>query len=60
VVCGTDDQVSPPAEMQQIAAAIPGARFASIAGAGHLSHVESPGGFQHAVLPFLLQGGASS
>ena len=43
VVCGADDQVTPAAEMQQIAAAIAGARFVPIAGAGHLSHVEAPG-----------------
>jgi pimeloyl-ACP methyl ester carboxylesterase len=34
VVCGTDDQVTPAAEMQQMAAAIAGARFVPIAGAG--------------------------
>jgi 3-oxoadipate enol-lactonase len=56
VVCGADDQVTPPTEMQAMAAAIPGATFAPIASAGHLAHVEAPGGFQHAVLPFLLKG----
>ncbi len=54
VVCGSADQVTPPAEMQRMAAAIPGATFAPIADAGHIAHVEAPGGFQHAVLPFLL------
>ena len=53
VVCGTEDQVTPAAEMQQIAAAISGARFVPIAGAGHLSHVEAPGAFLHAVTSFL-------
>jgi 3-oxoadipate enol-lactonase len=57
VVCGDGDQISPPAEMRQIAAAIPGATFAAVAEAGHLSHVESPGGFERAVLPFLLSRG---
>jgi pimeloyl-ACP methyl ester carboxylesterase len=53
VVCGTEDQVTPAAEMKQIAAAISGARFVPIAGAGHLSHVEAPGPFLHAVTSFL-------
>jgi len=53
VVCGEDDQVTPAAEMKQIAAAISGARYVPIAGAGHLSHVEAPGAFLNAVTPFL-------
>jgi pimeloyl-ACP methyl ester carboxylesterase len=53
VLCGTEDQVTPAAEMQQIAAAIPGARFVPIAGAGHLAHVEAPGPFLQAVTSFL-------
>jgi pimeloyl-ACP methyl ester carboxylesterase len=53
VVCGTDDQVTPAAEMQQIAAAISGARFVPIAEAGHLSHIEAPGAFLQAVTSFL-------
>jgi pimeloyl-ACP methyl ester carboxylesterase len=60
VVCGDGDQISPPAEMKQMAAAIPGSVFATIAEAGHISHVESPGGFEHAVLPFLLEQGTQS
>jgi len=53
VVCGSEDQVTPAAEMKQIAAAISGARYVPIAGAGHLSHVEAPGAFLNAVTPFL-------
>ena len=53
VVCGTEDQVTPAAEMKQIADAIPGARFVPIAAAGHLSHVEAPGPFLDAVTSFL-------
>ena len=53
VVCGTEDQVTPAVEMQQIAAAIAGARFVPLADAGHLSHVESPGAFLHAVTAFV-------
>ena len=53
VVCGVADQVTPAAEMKQIADAIAGARFVPIAEAGHLSHVEAPGAFLHAVTSFL-------
>ena len=52
VVCGTEDQVTPAAEMKQIASAIAGARFVPIADAGHLSHVEAPGAFLSAVTSF--------
>jgi pimeloyl-ACP methyl ester carboxylesterase len=52
VVCGTEDQVTPAGEMQQIAGAIAGARFVPIADAGHLSHVEAPGAFLQAVTSF--------
>jgi pimeloyl-ACP methyl ester carboxylesterase len=53
VVCGVHDQVTPAAEMKQIAAAISGARFAPLADAGHLSHLEAPGAFLQAVTSFL-------
>ena len=55
VVCGDGDQVTPPAEMRQVAAAIPGARFASVAEAGHIAHVEAPGAFSRALAPFLSE-----
>ena len=51
-MCGRGDQVTPPAEMQQMAAAIPRARFASVAEAGHIAHVEAPGAFVRALAPF--------
>ena len=53
VLCGAVDQVSPPAEMKDLAAEIPGARFVEIPGAGHLSHLEAPEPFHRAVLEFL-------
>ena len=43
VVRGADDQVTPADDMQTMAAAIAGATFVPIPGAGHLSHVEAPG-----------------
>jgi pimeloyl-ACP methyl ester carboxylesterase len=53
VLVGTQDQVSPPNEMREIAAAIPGARYIEIGGASHLSNIEAPGDFNHAVVDFL-------
>jgi pimeloyl-ACP methyl ester carboxylesterase len=42
VISGTDDAISPPAVMKAMADAIPGARFVSIEGAGHLAPMEKP------------------
>jgi 3-oxoadipate enol-lactonase len=50
---GSDDQVTPADDMQQMAGAIAGATFVSIPGAGHLSHIEAPEAFERAVTPFL-------
>lgn len=55
VLVGTEDQVSRPGEMHEIAAAIPGARFTQIARAGHLSNIEAPTDFNHAVIDFLRE-----
>jgi pimeloyl-ACP methyl ester carboxylesterase len=43
VLAGDQDVISPPAEGQAIAAAIPGARFVSIPASGHLTPMERPG-----------------
>ena len=42
VVAGEDDQITPAAEMQQMASAIPGAEFVRIRDAGHLTPLEQP------------------
>jgi pimeloyl-ACP methyl ester carboxylesterase len=42
VVAGEEDQITPAAGMQEMARAIGGARFALIAGAGHLPPLEQP------------------
>ncbi|HUE71583.1 MAG TPA: alpha/beta fold hydrolase [Pirellulaceae bacterium] len=42
VLGGQHDPISTPQEMEQIAAAIPGATFVQIAGAGHMSPLEQP------------------
>ena len=43
VVCGDADVITPPAESESMAQAIPGARFVLIPGAGHLTPMERPG-----------------
>ena len=50
---GSDDQVTPAVDMQQMADAIADARFVSIPAAGHLSHIEAPEAFERALMPFL-------
>lgn len=42
VIVGEHDQLSPPAEMQALAAAIPGARCVVVPDAGHMTPLENP------------------
>ncbi len=53
VVAGDDDQITPPAGMQAMARAIPGARFMLIPEAGHLSPLEQPEPVNRAIERFL-------
>jgi len=53
VVRGAGDQVTPVEAVQAMASGIAGARLVTLPGAGHLSHIEAPGPFLDAVLPFL-------
>ncbi|MFG0336108.1 MAG: alpha/beta fold hydrolase [Maioricimonas sp. JB049] len=55
VVVGSDDKLSPPAEMRQLAAAIPAADFVEIEGAGHMTPLEAPAKFNVAMQRFLDQ-----
>src|SRR6266545_3441985 len=52
VLAGDHDVISPPAECQAMAAAIPGARFVSIPAAGHLTPMERPGAVAAALSEF--------
>ena len=52
-VAGADDPSTPPADLEFIAAAIPGARLKVINGARHLPNVERPEAFNEAVLAHL-------
>lgn len=53
LVVGEEDGISPPDEMAQIAADIPGARLEIIPEAGHLAPLENPAAFNEAVAVFL-------
>ena len=53
VVCGAEDKVTPPTLSHQLVELIPGARYAEIAGAGHLSNLEKPQEFNRIVSEFI-------
>jgi 3-oxoadipate enol-lactonase len=53
VIVGAEDAISTPAEMQTIAAAIPGSVFVSVPEAGHLSPLENPEVVNRAIQRFL-------
>lgn len=53
VVVGEEDEISSPAEAEEIAAAVPGARLVRIPASGHLTAVETPEEFNAALLAFL-------
>ncbi len=53
VIVGEQDGLTPPAEAEKMAGAVPGAKLARIPAAGHLSNLDSPGAFEAALLPFL-------
>jgi 3-oxoadipate enol-lactonase len=53
VIAGEADAITPPADAQVMAAAIPGARLAVIPKAGHLTPLENPRAFNASVRAFL-------
>lgn len=52
VVVGAQDTLTPPADSEAMAAAVPGARLVTIAGAGHLAPMERPGAVASALGDF--------
>jgi 3-oxoadipate enol-lactonase len=52
LIGGQHDAISPPAEMQGIAAAMPQARFVEIAAAGHMTPLERPAAVNAAIREF--------
>ena len=53
VVVGEHDAISPPAEMKEIAEALPNSRFAVIPNAGHMAPMENPTAVNTAIHEFL-------
>jgi pimeloyl-ACP methyl ester carboxylesterase len=53
ILVGEDDAITPAAGARRMAMAIPNATFQEIAGAGHLSNLERPDVFSHALAEFL-------
>ncbi|HEX5818784.1 MAG TPA: alpha/beta fold hydrolase [Gemmatimonadales bacterium] len=53
VVVGEQDEMTPPASHEALAAAIPGAKLAVIPGAGHLPPLETPEAVTHVLAAFL-------
>jgi pimeloyl-ACP methyl ester carboxylesterase len=53
VVCGEEDELTPPEESRRLAEAIPGARLELIPEAGHLASLEQPEVFNRALRAFL-------
>lgn len=55
VLCGTEDRPTPVELSADLAALIPGSRFALIPGAGHLTNLERPAEFNAALDDFLAE-----
>lgn len=55
VICGAEDVLTPPADSEAMAAAIPGARLAIVPQAGHLANLENPEAVNGALLSFLRE-----
>lgn len=57
VLClaGEADRTAPPKVLRGMADRIPGARYAELAGAGHIANVETPAAFDAAVIAFLQE-----
>lgn len=53
ILVGKEDALTPPALAESMAARVAGARLVTIEGAGHLSNLEQPQGFNDAVAAFV-------
>jgi pimeloyl-ACP methyl ester carboxylesterase len=53
VICGSEDVLTPPADSDVMAAAIPGAELVVLPETGHLSNLEAPMAFTNALTRFL-------
>ena len=55
ILVGEEDTLTPPAESEAMAQAIPGARLGKITGAGHLANLEQPIQFDSLLFDFLAE-----
>ena len=55
VICGAEDKAPPPALSRGLCHLIPGARYAEIDGAGHLTNLEKPDAFSCIVEKFVRE-----
>lgn len=55
LVCGAEDELTPPAEMESIATALPNVRMVTIANCGHMSPLEDPSAVNGAIREFLRE-----
>ena len=53
LICGAEDTLSPPSEMEAISRGIPGSSLKVIDEAGHLPNIEQPGRFNDVLLEFI-------
>ncbi|OJY63338.1 MULTISPECIES: alpha/beta fold hydrolase [unclassified Rhizobium] len=53
-IAGAEDRMSPPARSRRMADAVPSSRYIEIAGAAHISNVDSTADFNAAVISFLM------
>ncbi len=54
-ICGQHDAITPPAEMQRVAATVPHGRYVQIGNAGHLAPLEQPVPVDSAITDFLAE-----
>ncbi len=60
VIGGADDQLTPPQEIREWSARIPGVELEFITGAGHVPNLEQPERFNELLARFLLRAGPAS
>ena len=53
IIVGDQDAITPPAESHSMAAIIPNTTLVEVSGAGHISNLENPDEFNHAIHDFL-------
>jgi len=53
LIWGQEDSITPVAQARELAALIPGAQLAILAGVGHIPQIEEPGAFRKILIPLL-------